>query len=127
MEAMAAFPALLRAAFPQWRVGRTIIEDRGVWVLEGTDGKTPGVRLFFDIESGLLVRLATFADTAVGSVPTQIDYSDYRDVSGLKLPFTWITTWTNGQATTKLSNVQVNVAIDAARFGRPAPAQRPKF
>jgi outer membrane lipoprotein-sorting protein len=127
MEAMAAFPVLLRAAFPQWRVGRTTIEDRAVWALEGTDGKTPGVRLFFDIESGLLVRLAHFADTAVGSVPTQIDYTNYRDVSGLKLPFTWTTTWTNGQATTELSELQVNAAIDASRFARPAPATRPKF
>jgi outer membrane lipoprotein-sorting protein len=127
MEAMGAFPALLRAAFSQWRVGRTTIEDRGVWVLEGTTGKTPGVRLFFDVQSGLLVRLAHFADTAVGSVPTQIDYAEYRDVAGMKLPFTWTTTWTTGQATTELTDLQVNVPIDAARFVTPAPAARPKF
>ena len=58
----------------------------------------------------------------VGRVPTQIDYSDYRDVSGVKMPFRWITTWTGGKTTTELTELRANVAIDAARFGRPAPA-----
>ena len=69
---------------------------------------------------------ATSVDTAVGRVPTQIDYSDYRDVSGVKVPFRWIVTWTNGQATTELSEVQLNVPIDAAKLARPAPAPRPQ-
>jgi hypothetical protein len=83
--------------------------------------------LFFDKESGLLVRLAHFAATAVGSVPMQIDYADYRDVLGLKVPFSWTTTWTTGQATTELSDVQLNVPIDAARFARPAPAPQLRY
>ena len=72
------------------------------------------------------VRTLRFVDTAVGRVPTQIDYSDYRDVAGVKLPFKWIITWTNGQTTTELTQIQPNVAIDAARFNRPAPAAKPK-
>jgi hypothetical protein len=32
-------------------------------------------------------------------VPVQIDYSDYRDVAAVKMPFRWIITWTNGQST----------------------------
>ena len=58
----------------------------------------------------------------MGRVPTQIDYSDYRDVSGVKMPFRWITTWTGGKTTTELTELLANVAIDAAKFGRPAPA-----
>jgi hypothetical protein len=73
-----------------------------------------------------LVRVVRFGETAVGRVPTQIDYSDYREVAGVKMPFKWIVTWTNGQATTELSEVTPNVAIDAAKFARPAPAPRPK-
>jgi outer membrane lipoprotein-sorting protein len=83
------------------------------------------VNFYFD-ESGLLVRVVRFVDTAVGRVPTQTDYSDYRDVAGVKLPFKWIATWTDGQATTELTEVQPNTAIDASRFARPAPAPRPK-
>ncbi len=83
------------------------------------------MNLYFD-ESGLLVRLVRFADTAVGRVPTQIDYADYREVSGVKMPFRWTTTWTDGQSTTQLSDVQPNVQIEPAKFARPAPAPAPK-
>lgn len=127
IEALASFPAQIRQAFGQWRVGQTILDDRDVQVLEGTSAGQPPVKLFFDKESGLLVRLAHFGETAVGRVPTQIDYSDYRDVNGVKVPFRWMTTWTTGQATTELTDVQLNVAIDAAKFARPAPAPRPKL
>ena len=127
MEAMASFPDQIRQAFSQWRVGQTILDDSDVHVLEGTSPNGPSVRLFFDKESGLLVRLAHFAPTAVGSVPMQIDYADYRDVHGITVPFSWTTTWTTGQATTELSDVQLNVPIDAARFARPAPAPQLRY
>lgn len=127
MEAMALFPDQIRQAFSQWQVGQTTLGDSGVYILEGTNPDGPSARLFFDMESGLLVRLAHFATTAVGSVPTQIDYADYRDVLGIKVPFSWTTTWTNGQTTTELSDVQLNVPVDAARFARPAPAPPIKY
>jgi photosynthetic reaction center cytochrome c subunit len=125
VEAMLAFPAQFKQAFSQWRVTSTSIDDRDVQVLQGTNPRQPPVNLYFD-QSGLLVRLVRFADTAVGRVPTQIDYSDYRDVAGVKMPFKWTATWTDGQSTAELTEIQPNVAIDAARFARPAPAPPPK-
>src|SRR5439155_1616318 len=68
----------------------------------------------------------TIVHTAFGRVPTQIDYADYREVSGVKVPFRWTATWTDGQSTTQLVEVQANVPIDAAKFARPAPALPPK-
>jgi outer membrane lipoprotein-sorting protein len=59
-------------------------------------------------------------------VPFQIDYSDYKEVAGVKIPHKWVLTWTNGQATSELTQVQANPTIDASRFGRPAPAPKPK-
>jgi outer membrane lipoprotein-sorting protein len=67
-----------------------------------------------------MVRLV---DTPIGRVPTQIDYSDYRVVAGVKIPFRWISTWTDGQVTIELTDVQPNVAIDVSKFETPAPAQ----
>jgi photosynthetic reaction center cytochrome c subunit len=125
IDALVAFPAQLKQAFSQWQVGATAIDDREVQVLRGTNPRQPPVNFYFD-QSGLLVRVVRFVDTAVGRVPTQIDYSDYREVSGVKMPFKWTATWTNGQSTTELSEVQPNVSIDAARFARPAPARPPK-
>jgi len=125
IDALVAFPARIKEAFSQWQVGATAIDDREVHVLRGTNPRQPPVNFYFD-ESGLLVRVVRFGDTAVGRVPTQIDYSDYREVSGVKMPFKWTVTWTNGQSTTELSEMQGNVSIDAARFARPAPARPPK-
>src|SRR5215471_8549386 len=125
IEAMVLFPMQIRQAFRQWKVTSSAIDDKEVEVLQGTNPRQPPVNLYFD-DSGLLVRLVRFVDTAVGQVPTQIDYADYREVSGVKMPFKWIATWTDGQSTTQLSAVQPNAAIDASRFARPAPAPRPK-
>jgi len=76
--------------------------------------------LYFDAESGLLLRQLRYADSPVGRLPTQVDYSDYRDVAGVKMPFRWTLTWLDGRENFELSEVQPNVTIDAARFGRPA-------
>jgi len=121
IDAMVFFPTQLKQTFNQWRVTSTAIDDKEVRVLQGTNRRQPPVNLYFD-ESGLLVRLVRFVDTAVGRVPMQIDYADYREVSGVKMPFRWTATWTNGQSTTQLTEVQPNVQIDSAKFARPAPA-----
>jgi hypothetical protein len=55
-------------------------------------------------------------------VPTEINYDDYRDVLGVKMPFTWTVSQTYMQMTIKLSGIRPNVPVDAARFARPAPA-----
>jgi outer membrane lipoprotein-sorting protein len=55
------------------------------------------------------------------------EYSDYRDVAGVKIPFHWEQTWTDGQSTTQLTEVQPNAPIDDAKFGKPAPAPPPKL
>jgi hypothetical protein len=126
IEAIVSFPTQIKGAFSQWRVGTTGIDDKEVKVLQGTNPRQPPVNFYFDAETGLLVRVLRYMDTAVGRVPTQTDYSDYRDVSGVKVPFKWVTTWTNGQATTELTEARTNVAVEATRFNRPAPSAGPK-
>jgi hypothetical protein len=76
--------------------------------------------LYFD-DSGLLVRLVRWNKVAVGTIPTQIDYSDYREVAGVKMPFHLVVTWTDGQDTYELNNIQPNVPIEAGKFATPAP------
>ena len=125
IEALVSFPAQLKQAFAAWRVGSTSIDDKDVTVLQGTNPRQPPVNFYFD-QAGLLVRVVRLVDTAVGRVPTQVEYSDYRAVAGVKMPFKWTTTWTDGQATAELTEVQPNVSIDTAKFARPAPAPRPK-
>ena len=122
VEALVSFPQGLKANFALWRVGNTSIDDKDVTVLQGTNPRQPPVNLYFD-QSGLLVRLVRFVDTAIGRIPTQIDYADYREVGGIKMPHKITSTWTDGQATIELTDVQANAAIDAAKLSKPAPAK----
>jgi photosynthetic reaction center cytochrome c subunit len=122
LEAELSFPAGIKQALGQWRTGfpKTAISGREVQIIQGTSAAGSRVKLFFDKESGLLVRVLRYTNTAVGIVPTQTDYSDYREIAGVKIPFRWTVTWTDGQSTTQLNEMEPNVRIDAAKFAMPA-------
>jgi len=129
LDAVLSFPAGIKQAMTTPRVGSSSIDDKDVAVVQGTaNGGRSSVKLYFDKQSGFLVRQVRYADTIIGRVPTQVDYSDYRDVAGagVKLPFHVITTWTDGRSDVLLTSAQANVAIDAAKFNQPAPPAPPK-
>jgi outer membrane lipoprotein-sorting protein len=124
LDAELSFPARIQEALGQWRVGALAsIDDRDVHVVQGTGAGGAMATLYFDQASGLLVRQVRYAQSPVGRIPTQIDYADYRDVSGIKMPFRWTVIWLDGQDTVQLNEVRPNVSIDAAKFARPAPAR----
>ena len=72
------------------------------------------------------MRMVRYTNLPLGLIPTEIDYADYRDVSGIKMPFRVTKTWVDGRAIIELSSIQPNVQIDAAKFTRPAPPAAPK-
>ena len=124
LEALVAFPSGIKQAFTSWKVGRTAIDDKDVTIVQGTKAGLLPVNFYFDNATGLLVRVVRWNETPVGPVPTQLEYTDYRDVAGVKMPFSWVMTQTYMQATIKLTALQPNVAIDAARFARPPVVPR---
>ena len=95
-------------------------QEREVQVVQGNGPRGLLVTLYFDRESGLLLRMVRYGGSPIGRVPTQIDYADYREVSGVKLPFRMTFAWLDGRDAIQLNDVRTNVAIDPARFGRPA-------
>lgn len=111
----------LKEIFPQLRRGRPeTILGTDCETLSGTGAGRPSVRLYFDKNSGLLVRMVRYAETPVGRNPTQIDYADYRDVDGVKVPFRWTLSRTNGRFTIQIADMKVNVPVDDTRFAKPA-------
>jgi len=124
IDAALWFPAGIKQALTDWRSGFPItsIDDKEVTIIQGTAPGRSRIKLFFDGETGLLVRQLRYSDTPVGTVPIQVDYSDYRDVAGVKMPFRSIVTWTNGQTIIELAEVRPNIAIDSSKFSKPAPA-----
>jgi photosynthetic reaction center cytochrome c subunit len=116
----------LKQMFTQMRVhGKEKIGDQETYEVVGQREEKPPIRLYFDQQSGLLVRLIRFGDTALGLLPTQIDYADYRDVSGLKVPYRWTLARPSGRFTIQVKELQQNVPVDAAKFVKPAPQATP--
>src|SRR5687768_1971421 len=101
-EAVVSFPAVLQRAYAQSPGMLTSIDGRDIQLLQGSNPGELPVNLYFDEESGLLVRTVRWSRTSVGTVPTQTDYSEYRDVAGVKMPFHIVMTWTNGKNTLDL-------------------------
>jgi photosynthetic reaction center cytochrome c subunit len=90
-------------------------------VVQGTGPRGLLVTLYFDRQSGLLLRELRYGSSPIGRIPTQIDFADYRDVNGIKLPFRITFAWLDGRDSIVLSQIATNVPVDAAKFGRPAP------
>ena len=90
-------------------------------VVQGTGPRGLLVTLYFDRQNGLLLRELRYGNSPIGRVPTQIDYGNYRDVNGIKLPFRITYAWLDGRDSIELTDIQTNVPIDEAKFGRPAP------
>ena len=119
-EAELAFPANIKQILTGMRTSDDFIDGRILQVVQGFKGAAI-ITMYFDEETGLLTRLVRSTPSPVGRLPVRTDYSDYRDVAGLMMPFTWTTTWLDGRSNFELAEVQPNVAIDDARFARPAP------
>jgi photosynthetic reaction center cytochrome c subunit len=120
LEVNLTFPTSINQAFSQWRVGlQTEIDDHQAQVVQGSTSGGAFATLYFDADSGLLIRVMRYTDSFVGRFPTQIDYSDYREVSGIKMPFRWTVVWLDGQQTFELTEVKSNVPIEATRFAKP--------
>ena len=85
-----------------------------------TDGQTP-LRLYFDAQSGLLVRLIRYTETPLGRLPTQVDYADYRNADGAKIPYQWSISRPGNRFTIQVESVQQNVPVDDSKFAAPPP------
>jgi photosynthetic reaction center cytochrome c subunit len=122
MDADLHFATHLKAMLGKTQVqGIEKVEDRDAFVVIGHRDEKPPLKMYFDQQSGLLVRLVRYAETPVGLLPTQIDYADYREADGVKVPFRWTLARTNGRFTIQLSEVKQNVPVDDAKFAKPAP------
>jgi photosynthetic reaction center cytochrome c subunit len=120
LDAQMAFPGGIKQFFTTWRVSYpATLDNRDVYVVQGA--RAPGfiTTFYFDKETGLLTRMVRYADSAVGRVPTQIDFSDYRPVAGVLMPFKRIFGWVSGREEYTLTEIQPNISIDDAKFAKP--------
>jgi len=121
LDAEFYLPLRVKELYPQLRRGRPeTIAGAECEVITGMAPGHPAIRLDFDKTSGLLVRLVRYADTPMGRNATQIDYADYRDADGVKIPFRWALSRPIARFTIQISEVKSNVPVDDAKFAKPA-------
>jgi len=107
----------IKDTYPQMRVlGKENIDAREVFVVGATSREGDRDKLYFDVASGLLVRKSSAFRTAFGSIPEVMDFSDYRDLSGVKLPFTIRWSRPPFAYVRNFSEIKVNSLIDPLRF-----------
>jgi hypothetical protein len=109
----------LKEPYPRMTFGgKEKIGDREAFVLRMMTSDRKPVRLYFDVETGLLLRRYTLTNTPVGADPEQLDFEDYRDVDGIKVPFSIRASYLvlQASATYKLSEVKHNAPIDESKF-----------
>lgn len=113
--------AKLMQLFPKMTVkGIEKVSDRDAYLIEATSADGITEKMYFDTQTGLLVRTDMEADTPQGKVPATILMSDYREVDGVKIPFTMMQKTSSFEFTIKLESVKHNVAVDETKFNKPA-------
>jgi photosynthetic reaction center cytochrome c subunit len=122
MDAGLFFPNSLQQVFKEFRVQqKEEVNGHGVYVVQGVRDNQPPGQLYFDEESGLLVRVVHYVETPLGRNPTQIDYGDYREEGGVKTPFRWTVARPNGRFTIQIEDIQQNAPIEDHKFSKPGP------
>ena len=119
LDADLQFPFNVEKTFQQLRVIRTErISDHDAILLFATNSSGPPLELYFDRETGLLLRQLRFGSSPVGLNPTQIDYDDYKTFDGVQVPLHLVITRPNRTLNIRLFQVKHNVPVDDAKFAR---------
>lgn len=96
------------------------IDSHETFLLIGHNENQPPLRLYLDSATGLLVRLVRYTESPLGLNPTQIDYADYRDADGVKVPYRWTLSRPGNSFTIQIDDLKQNVPIEDSKFSAPA-------
>jgi outer membrane lipoprotein-sorting protein len=107
--------------YPKMTVkGKDKVADRDVYVIEATPSEGSPVKLYFDAESGLLVRTDREAETPQGKLPVEIYLENYKEVDGIKMPFTVRQITPAISFTIKIDEVKNNAPVEDTKFNKPS-------
>ena len=121
IDAELYFPLQLPRMYQEFEASSgEVINGKATYLVSAKGKATPSLRLYFEQESGLLVRLIRFAETPLGRNPTEIDYADFRVANGVKLSYRWTLARPNGRFTIQIDAVKQNVPLDEGQFVTPS-------
>jgi len=108
-------------------IGKEELDERtSAWVVEGIAQDNKQHKLYFDVKTGLLVRRIAYTRTRVGDDPEQVDFADYRDIGGIKIPLRVTTSYLDNNHLNSVRTtltVNNNVTVDDGQFVMPAAKQ----
>jgi hypothetical protein len=106
-------------------VGVEHVAGRDVYVATAKIDPITTWTLYFDAVTGLLRREMTTTETMLLPLPEQVDYDDYRDVSGVQLPFRVQISDGAPYATVTRTFLEIrrNVPVEDAQFRPPTAAR----
>lgn len=122
------YESRLRSLFAEVRVvEKTTEQDRPAWVLQAVPAEGQPELFYFDAQSGLLLRHDSTQTTPDGDVPIEHRYSNYIAMDGVQVPTLLRHRDPEIEWQVKFSEIRHNVAIDPAKFAKPAvPSAAPK-
>jgi photosynthetic reaction center cytochrome c subunit len=126
LDADLQFPLHLRDIFPELRREYPeTVNGREAWLLIGEREGFPPIKLYFDQQTGLLIRQVRYAQTPIGQLPAQIDYFDFRPVEKIQFPHRISTSQPNSRETIVFTTIQPNYPMNDVHFEPPRSATPP--
>jgi hypothetical protein len=125
---MLVSPIKIAGPFTQMAFGGVSkVGERDAYVLVSKPAPDTTVRYFFDRETGLLVRQLTLRETVLNALPEQVDFEDYRDAGGVKMPFkiTASAIDTYDSSARKFTEIKANVPVNETIFAMPPAPPKP--
>lgn len=99
------------------------IGEREVYVISAFNAGELAAKFYFDEHSGLLVRMLRYVNSPMGLNPTQVDYADYREQDGVKMPFQQTISRFRSRLAIQIDEASINAPLDDAKFLPPSDLQ----
>ncbi|HSE18197.1 MAG TPA: hypothetical protein VLB46_14165 [Pyrinomonadaceae bacterium] len=111
----------IKSAFDTLKLdNKARLNGRDVYVIEGKPHRGPAEKLFFDVESGLLVRWdMARRQEGRGTVFVKVHLEDYKEVGKLKVPFKVRFAFESFTFLVQVNELEYNIPIDDAVFRKP--------
>jgi zinc protease len=100
------------------------VNEHDTYVVEATREKGAPDKMYFDTQTGLMVRSVNQRYTPDGVTEFQADVDDYTEVDGVRLPFTVRQTGASATFIIRFTEVHHNLQLADAQFAKP-PAEPP--
>ena len=100
--------------------GKEKVGEKEAYVVEAIPTEGAPQKIYFDTQSGLVLRQDREVESPQGKMPVEVYLEDYKEVDGIKLPFTVKQVTPSISFTIKIQEIKHNVPVDDAKFNKPS-------